>query len=141
MRVAARLSGATTRARPIARVRHPRGGGADSAAPGLHRVEARRAAMKMTLDMPNVSACDASQCAYNANGTCHARAITIGDGLHAACDTFLVADRIKDPSRAAGVGACKISACRHNTDYECEARSIRLAAHGDHVDCETLALK
>ena len=67
--------------------------------------------MKITFDIPNVQVCEVKSCAYNNGGqTCHARAITIGDGIHAACDTFFVSDRhTRNTSDMAGVGACKVT--------------------------------
>lgn len=79
------------------------------------------------IEIPEVTECQASRCAYNANGHCHAQAITIGDGDVPDCDTFL--DRgphVRDVSRPAGVGACKVASCRHNDDLECAAPSIRV---------------
>ena len=42
----------------------------------------------LTIDMPIVSECLANECAYNVNMKCHARAITVGNSLHAGCDTY-----------------------------------------------------
>ena len=94
--------------------------------------------MKLTLDIPNVSECEATACAYNVDRQCHARAITVGDGVHAACDTFLASEsHVRDSAGPAGVGACKVSACRHNEDLECRASSIRIGIHEQHADCAT----
>jgi hypothetical protein len=93
--------------------------------------------MRITIDMPRVSACDAARCAYNADGTCHARAITVGDSDHAACDTFVRARPHVRTRSLAGVGACKATSCRYNVDYECEAEAIRVAGHEAHADCVT----
>lgn len=90
-----------------------------------------------TIDMPDVAACDARDCAYNKEGNCHARAITVGDGVHPGCDTFL---QSRDHSRRAdnaGVGACKVKACKHNDDFECQARAIRVGRRQDDVVCLT----
>lgn len=94
----------------------------------------------MTIDMPIVSECTARECAYNVNLNCHARAITIGNSLHAGCDTFFPASRHTEAAaRTAGVGACKSSQCRFNEDLECMADSIHVAPKGDAVDCVTFA--
>lgn len=94
--------------------------------------------MKLTIDMPTVSACAVNNCAYNANGNCHARAITIGDQAHPMCDTYLGSTaHIHDTARIAGVGACKVSACQHNNDFECQAHAIQVGFHGNHADCIT----
>jgi Domain of Unknown Function (DUF1540) len=93
--------------------------------------------MKMMIEMPNVEACEVTSCAYNADQACHARAITVGHGIHAACDTFFVAQPHASSDQHAGVGACKVAACRHNHDYECAAAAIRVGLHQDHADCMT----
>jgi hypothetical protein len=93
--------------------------------------------MKITLEMPGVSACEAVHCVYNTDRRCHARAITVGDGIHPACDTFLSAREHVDGSADAGVGACKVTACLHNTEYECGAPEIRVGVHESHADCLT----
>jgi len=36
----------------------------------------------ITIETPLVSECSVTECAYNLNSDCHARAITIGDGVH-----------------------------------------------------------
>jgi hypothetical protein len=89
-------------------------------------------------EMPLVAECDVRECAYNTGDRCHARAITIGDGLHPACDTFVRSPgRMERSAAIAGVGACKVSSCAHNSDLECQALSIRVGYHGDHPDCLT----
>ena len=94
--------------------------------------------MKITIEMPNVSACDVTNCAYNAEGNCHARAITVGDGEHAACDTYLPSEgHTRQVLRIAGVGACKVTGCVHNADFECQAPAIRVGWHQEHADCAT----
>jgi len=93
-------------------------------------------AMKMTVDMPLVSRCTVSECAYNVDTACHARAITVGDGVHPGCDTFLGSSRhTRDTDGNAGVGACKVIGCTHNDDYECTASKITVGHHGTAVDC------
>ena len=97
--------------------------------------------MKMTIDMPTVSTCDMSECAYNIDKACHARAITVGDGVHPGCDTFFSnATHTNENKRIAGVGACKIAACRHNNDFECMAESIAVGREKSGVGCLTYAL-
>jgi hypothetical protein len=93
--------------------------------------------MRISIEMPTIDACDATGCAYNANHECHARAITVGDGIHPACDTYIPAGDHVDRSEPAGVGACKVSGCRHNRNLECEATAIRVAPHREHADCMT----
>ena len=96
--------------------------------------------MKITIDMPVVSECTVTDCAYNVNAACHARAITIGDGLHPGCDTFLGgASSHTKSGRTAGVGACKVIGCTHNDDFECMAPRVTVGFKGNSVDCLTFA--
>lgn len=96
----------------------------------------------MTLDMPIVSACLVSECAYNVNNNCHARAITIGNSLHAGCDTFFErSGHTKAAARTAGVGACKSTNCMHNEDLECMADTIQVNRSGQEVNCITYSAR
>ena len=96
--------------------------------------------MTTTLELPLVTECVVRECAYNSEGSCHARAITIGDGVHPGCDTFVRSDDVADAATdPAGVGACKVSSCLHNQQLECTAKAIRVGYHGDHPDCLTFA--
>lgn len=96
--------------------------------------------MKFTIDMPGVRACDVTACGYNVDQNCHARAITIGDGVHPACDTFFPSERhTADAGQTAGVGACKVSQCQHNSDFECQADAIQVGPHEHHGDCQTFS--
>lgn len=98
--------------------------------------------MKLTVLVPPVSECEATRCTYNIERRCHAKAITVGDGIHPACDTFMPSsEHCRDVGAQAGVGACKVSACAHNRDFECQAESIRVGFHGDHPDCTTFAAR
>jgi hypothetical protein len=98
--------------------------------------------MKITLNMPGVSACQISQCAYNANHTCHARAITIGDGNNPGCDTFLGGlGHARETHRMAGVGACKVTACKYNDDFECMASEIHVGYASSLVNCLTFTAR
>jgi hypothetical protein len=93
---------------------------------------------RIATDMPVVGECTVGECAYNANNCCRARAITVGEGIHPGCDTFLVATpHSRDSGRHAGVGACKASACQHNEDYECNAQQISVGHTGDGACCLT----
>lgn len=87
---------------------------------------------RVAIDMPVVGECTVAECAYNANNCCHARAITVGDGIHPGCDTFLAATpHSRETARHAGVGACKVTGCQHNDDYECAAQQIAVGHAGD----------
>ncbi len=96
-----------------------------------------------TFQMPLVADCAVGECAYNAKGACHARAITVGHELHPACDTFLrsAGEHSEDTADPAGVGACKVSGCRHNRGLGCGAVTIHVGYHVDHPDCLTFAAR
>ena len=90
--------------------------------------------------MARISSCAVSECAYNTDQKCHAKAITVGDGVHAMCDTYFKTSMFggaKD--QIADVGACKVSACRYNEDLECQSKSIQVNYHEGHPDCITFA--
>lgn len=93
--------------------------------------------MRVKIDLPMVSECSATGCAYNAEQRCHAKAITVGDDAHPACDTFLPSSVHTHNSAVAGVGACKVSSCKYNADFECTAASVRVGGHQGHPDCLT----
>ncbi|BAU47477.1 hypothetical protein SVA_0898 [Sulfurifustis variabilis] len=96
--------------------------------------------MRLTIDMPLVAGCTIYACAYNVDDACHARAITIGDGVHPGCDTFLGDVRhTRDTSHSAGVGACKVTGCTHNDDYECTAPEIKVGHVGRDINCLTFS--
>ena len=92
---------------------------------------------KLTLLLPTVDECSIAECAYNAAGDCHANAITVGDGVHPGCDTYLPHKRHTAAGHEAGVGACKVDACQHNRDFSCGADAIRVGRHGGSVECLT----
>jgi len=92
----------------------------------------------IVIEMPTVASCLATECAYNVNEDCHARAITVGNSLHAGCDTFFSgSEHTRAVQRTAGVGACKSKECEFNQDLECMADSITVAPQGKAVDCMT----
>lgn len=93
--------------------------------------------MLIATDMPEVATCAVSQCAFNANSACHAKAITIGTGSDPDCDTFFGNAHHTHSHRTAGVGACKMTDCKHNDDFECIADSIRVGTSDGSVNCLT----
>lgn len=98
--------------------------------------------MKVTVDMPPIRSCDASQCAFNAGDMCHARAITVGDGETPHCDTYFRHDpHVRDVHRTAGVGACKVSQCVYNDDYECIADAVDVGSRNGEVYCLSFRAK
>lgn len=94
--------------------------------------------MKMTIDMPYVNTCTVSECGYNMDEKCHARAITIGDGIHPGCDTaFLGTNQQTHEHNMAGVGACKVTGCDFNNDLECNAEKITVSVENGSIQCMT----
>jgi hypothetical protein len=93
---------------------------------------------QISVEMPLVEQCSVTECAYNTDSCCHARAITVGDGIHPGCDTYLASpSHSKAKQRTAGVGACKVSVCRYNDDYECMAEGIAVGHATAEVTCLT----
>jgi hypothetical protein len=91
-----------------------------------------------SMEMPTVNECAVDVCAYNRNRACHALAITVGDSLHAHCDTFFSATVAGgEPSAVGRVGACKMADCRHNTNLECQAPGVSVGFRQDEADCLT----
>jgi hypothetical protein len=95
--------------------------------------------MTITIEMPPVQSCSVTDCAYNVDSDCHAKAITIGDGVHPGCDTYIngAGKHPVSGSSFAGVGACKVSSCVHNQDLECAATGIEVGIRNDMADCLT----
>ncbi|HNR51273.1 MAG: hypothetical protein BWZ01_00413 [Deltaproteobacteria bacterium ADurb.BinA179] len=94
----------------------------------------------MTMSMPEITRCDATECSYNRDRQCHTMAITIGDASCPMCDTFVQTDASGgDPSVIGRVGACKTSNCRYNEALECTAESINVGMHSRHADCMTFS--
>lgn len=90
------------------------------------------------MQMPKVSQCQVTRCAYNLNNTCHAQAITIGDDTHPMCDTFCgTCAKVQDASTVAAVGACKVEVCSFNEGLECQAPGISVGMKGKEPDCLT----
>jgi hypothetical protein len=123
---------------PVAPVELARG--VNSFVQARDAAETEEKTMKLVIDVPPIGECTVTACAYNRDLSCHAQAITIGSGVHPACDTFLASsEHVQDTSHVAGVGACKVASCRYNEDLECRAERIAVAHHGGHADCATFA--
>lgn len=91
-------------------------------------------------EMPSVSRCEVTLCAYNTEQGCRAQAITIGEGAFPSCDTFLGGvDGGLSSERTAGVGACKVSGCKFNEGLGCQAAAIAVTAAGAPPACTTFA--
>jgi len=92
--------------------------------------------MEKLIEMTAVSLCDVTQCQYNGAQQCHAKAITIGDGVTPECDTFFRGNNSVDaPHILAGVGACKVRGCKFNDDLECTAEHVKIGYSGEEVRC------
>jgi hypothetical protein len=91
------------------------------------------------MKMSRIERCQATECAYNSNGSCHTIAVTIGHpGGCPDCDTFFVSgSKGGDKGATAGVGACRMASCQHNSRLECSAPSISVGPTEDHVHCLT----
>jgi hypothetical protein len=91
------------------------------------------------IEIPAVLGCASTDCAYNEGTECHAKAITVGDGVNPNCDTFLdsSSDHTASSGQPGGVGACKLSACAYNDDLECTAQSISVGNQGGKASCMT----
>jgi hypothetical protein len=89
-------------------------------------------------EMPVVSQCAISDCGFNVDNNCHAKAITVGDYTNPGCDTFMLSDEHnREKNRLAGVGACKVNGCKYNDDFECTADGIAVGLAGEEVNCLT----
>ena len=94
---------------------------------------------KFSIEMPQVNECEVTSCVYNVKNACHARAITIGDGVKANCDTFFNSSPHSKGKQTAGVGACKVSGCSFNIDYECQADGISIGMEQNNAKCMTFS--
>src|SRR5574342_145804 len=90
--------------------------------------------MSVVLEMPRVTECTATNCAYNQDG-CHAFAVSINaDG---GCAAFLQFDDKGGLDVVAQVGACQRADCVHNSELECHAPAVTVGAGADEADCLT----
>lgn len=91
---------------------------------------------KVLIEMPKVNDCSVKKCGYNCDCSCHAKAITIGDGTNPGCDTFFDSnEHAKNTRINAGVGACKVKVCKHNKDFECTADKISVGFNDGKINC------
>lgn len=91
----------------------------------------------ITLKMPLVAKCLISQCAYNNDNKCHAKAITIGKSDVPGCGTFCFSSAHSKRVGQAGVGACKVQSCEHNYDFDCTANAIEIGREKEQIKCLT----
>lgn len=107
----------------------------------LRALEGEYKMREFSIEMPEVKKCEVSQCVYNMENNCHARAITVGDGSNAMCDTFADLSMHNSRREIAGVGACKVSSCTFNNDYECQAENITIGKFENQAKCTTYAAR
>ena len=91
--------------------------------------------MKVMWEMTMVAKCTVHICTYNQNERCHARAITVGDGVEPHCDTYFSCGKHCKSGGQASVGACKVADCRFNIDYECTNPGIEVEMYGGAARC------
>ena len=96
--------------------------------------------MTALQELPQVHDCTASDCAFNADTSCHAGAITIG-GSHAQCGTFITLDARPLADVVGKVGACHRIDCSHNSQLACTAQSVSVGAGDDVADCLTFSAR
>lgn len=84
-----------------------------------------------------IERCGVQNCAYNVNGECHAKAITVGDGDNPRCDTYFSGENHTHSEKKGVVGACKVAGCIYNHDFQCNAPSIQVDEGNDPADCLT----
>ncbi len=91
------------------------------------------------MNMAKVYRCEVSECSYNFQNQCHARAITVScGGARPMCETFCSSSiRGGDRNFLAGVGACKCAECIFNTALECRSPEIKVGRQDDQIDCLT----
>ena len=88
------------------------------------------------MDPVKVISCDASECAFNQEGQCHALAITVGGGTDHQCDTYWPSSEKGGlPSVICNVGACKVPNCKFNDHLMCSSPGIKVGHEGKVVDC------
>jgi hypothetical protein len=68
-----------------------------------------------------VKQCSVTECYYNQERLCTARAITVGSEK-ALCETWMNAEKQHSPKQnSALVGACHIGDCQYNQSFYCHA--------------------
>ncbi len=95
--------------------------------------------MKKLIEMPEVTQCEAKECAYNVDSMCQARGITVGDMQQQLCDTMWKSKQHTRRREGAGVGACRSANCVHNEDLECQAYGINIVLSGGQAHCGTFS--
>jgi hypothetical protein len=91
----------------------------------------------MNEQMPLISECSASGCAYNHEGNCCVMAINVG-GPAPLCDTYVSGgSKAGMKGMMAGVGACKVSSCANNDSLMCQAEFVRVEVLDGQAVCAT----
>jgi len=94
-------------------------------------------------DMPKVTQCEATDCAYNVEKVCHAMAITMSSGSEPECLTYLSGQKKGGDQQTVGkVGACKAEHCEYNQNLECHAPGISVGQkESDEASCLTFEVR
>ena len=85
-----------------------------------------------------VARCSVTDCCYNHNFECHAKAIQVGDEHTPACDTYTKGrPQCGTDDEEADVGACKVSECEYNQNRLCQAPQIVVGWKDSMAECLT----
>jgi hypothetical protein len=91
--------------------------------------------------VPEVKKCTVSQCFYNKDSECGARAVLVGSD-EPVCETFIVSQQHTKHQGQAGVGACHIDNCQYNQSMSCHACSdIEIVFSNNQAWCNTFESK
>ncbi len=85
----------------------------------------------VNLDLTPIHQCSVSGCTFNADVSCHAPTITVGDHGANHCGTFLGLPTKHRTAPDGHVGACQLADCRHNSDLTCRAAAIEVGTADD----------
>ena len=88
-----------------------------------------------------VQSCKVEGCSFNSHSKCHALAVTIGDGTHPRCDTFVQEGSDSGMETSTRVGACKVVSCVNNKKLICKAGFIDVIFNNDHPHCNKFQAK
>lgn len=83
-----------------------------------------------------VKTCEVVCCSFNNHNSCHALAVTIGDGIHPKCDTFVQEGSDGGRETSTRVGACKVASCFHNKKLICQTGFIDIVFKDMHSYCK-----
>lgn len=91
--------------------------------------------------VPEVKKCTVSQCFYNKDNECCARAVLIGSS-EPKCETFIESHQHTKHPGQAEVGACHIENCQYNQSMCCHAcGDIEIGFSNNQAWCNTFESK